>query len=98
MTKGETMSLRKYLSLLIPFMLVVAMACGGGKEVVDEKDLGEDDQALQTSATETTAGSETGTPAVAAAVDPNAATLAGVVKFEGAAPRMPNLQMSADSY
>jgi plastocyanin len=93
------MSLRKYLSLLIPFMLVVAMACGGGKEVVDEKDLGQDDQALQTSATETTAGSESsGTPAVAAAADPNAATLAGLVKFEGAAPKMPNLQMSADPY
>jgi plastocyanin len=91
------MSLRKYLTLLSSVLLVVAIGCGKGKEVVDEKDLGEDDQALQTAAAESTAGGG-GTPAVAAAADPNAATVAGLVKFEGAAPKMPNLQMSADPY
>ena len=92
------MSLRKYLTLLSSCLLVVAMGCGQGKEVVDEKDLGEDDQALQTAAADNTAGGETSAPVATAAADPNAATLAGVVKFEGAAPKMPNLQMSADPY
>jgi plastocyanin len=92
------MSLRKYLTLLSSLMLVVAIGCGQGKEVVDEKELGEDDQALQTAAAENTGGESSGTPAVAAAADPNAATVAGVVKFEGGAPKMPNLQMSADPY
>lgn len=93
------MSLRKYLSVLFTLMLVVAIGCGKGQEVVDEKDLGEDDQAAQTAAAENTAGGEsTSAPVATAAVDPNAATVAGVVKFEGTAPKMPTLQMSADSY
>ena len=93
------MSLRKSLTLLFMLMLVVAIGCGGGKEVVDEKELGEDDQALQTAASGDTSGA-TGTapagetaPAVA-----DAATVTGLVKFEGAAPKMPALQMSADSF
>ena len=93
------MSVRKSLNLLFMLMLVAAlMACGGGKEVVDEAELGEDDQALQTAAAETAAG---GTAAATAAATPavaDAATLAGMVKFEGAAPKMPNLQMSADPF
>ncbi|HEY0372505.1 MAG TPA: carboxypeptidase regulatory-like domain-containing protein [Thermoanaerobaculia bacterium] len=94
------MSLRKYLTLLSSCLLVVAIGCGQGKEVVDEKDLGEDDQALQTAAAENTAGGEVGNgaPAATAAANPDAATVAGVVKFEGAAAKMANLQMSADSY
>ncbi len=91
------MSLRKYLSLLCSVMLVVAIGCGQGKEVVDEAELGEDDQALQTAAAGDTAGGATATPAAAAA-DPNAATVGGVVKFEGTAPRMPPMQMSADPF
>ncbi|HEV7237871.1 MAG TPA: carboxypeptidase regulatory-like domain-containing protein [Thermoanaerobaculia bacterium] len=90
------MSLRKYLSLLFTLLLLVAIGCGQGKEVVDEKDLGEDDQALQTAAAETTAGGTTA-PAATASVA-NAATVAGVVKFEGAPPKMPNLQMAADPF
>lgn len=91
------MSPRKFLSLLFPLMLAVAVACGGGKEVVDEAELGEDDQALQTAAAETTAGGSE-TPASATAAVANAATLGGSVKFEGAAPKMPNIQMSADPF
>lgn len=90
------MSARKYLDLLFMLMLVVAIGCGGGKEVVDEAELGEDDQALQTAATETAAGTAA-TPAATAAVA-NAATLGGIVKLEGAAPKMPPMQMSADPF
>src|SRR5687768_6296068 len=92
------MSLRKYLSVLFSLMLVVAIGCGQGKEVVDEAELGEDDQALQTAAADNTAGGDGGTPAAAAAVVADAATVAGVVKFEGTAPKMPNMQMSADAF
>ena len=95
------MSLRKYLNLLFMLILVLAVACGGGKEVVEEEDLGEDDGAVQTSATGATVASDTGAapagggaPAVA-----NAATIAGVAKFEAAAaPKMPPLQMGADPF
>ena len=92
------MSLRKYLNLLFMLMLVFAVACGGGKEVVDEAELGEDDQALQTAAAENTAGGEGAAPAAAAPAVADAATLAGMVKFEGAAPKMPPLQMAADPF
>ena len=67
------MSLRKSLNLLFMLMLVLAVACGGGKEVVDEAELGEDDQALQTAAAENTAeGGATATPAAATAAVANA--------------------------
>lgn len=90
------MSVRKYLNLLFMLMLVVAIGCGGGKEVVDEAELGEDDQALQTAAAENTAG-EGAAPAAAAPAVADAATVAGLVKFEGTPPKMPPLQMSADT-
>jgi hypothetical protein len=92
------MSLRKYLNLLFMLMLVLAVACGGGKEVVDEEELGEDDGAL---AETKTAGDTAGgaTPAAAAPVVADAATIAGLVKFEAAAPpRMAPLQMGADPF
>src|SRR5688500_17527897 len=90
------MSLRKYLNLLFMLMLVLAVACGGGKEVVDEEELGDDDHAPQTAAAE--AGDGGTAPAAAAAVVADAATLGGTVKFEGAAPKMGNLQMGADPF
>lgn len=95
------MSLRKYLHALfviaLAVVMVTAMACGGGKEVVDEKDLGEDDQAKQAT-TETSGGTETTAATAAPVAVADAATLSGTVKFEGAAPKMPNIQMSADPY
>ena len=91
------MSLRKYLNLMFTLLLVVAIGCGQGKEVVDEKELGEDDQALQTAAAENTAGGTTAPAATTAAVA-NAATVAGLVKFEGTAPKTPPMQMAADPY
>src|SRR5688500_5644201 len=94
------MSLRKYLNLLFMLMLVLAVACGGGKEVVEEEDLGEDDGALQTSDTSATAAGTAATPAGGGApAVADAATIAGAVKFEAAAaPKMPNLQMGADPF
>jgi len=90
------MSLRKYFSLLFAFMLVFAVACGGGKEVVDD-DQGEDDGALQTSDTSGTAAASAA-PAAAAPAVADAATINGLVKFEGAAAKMPTLQMGADPF
>ena len=93
------MSLRKYLHLLFACTLLFAIACGGGKEVVDEKELGEDDGAVVENTAGDTAGTAGETPTAAA--DPvvaDAATLNGLVKFEGAAPKMPALQMGADPY
>jgi plastocyanin len=89
------MSLKKYLTFLFALMLVLAVACGGGKEVVDESELGEDDQALQTSGT-----SETGEAAAPAAapVVADAATVGGLVKFEGAPAKMAPVQMGADPF
>ena len=91
------MSLRKYWNLLLSLALITAVACGGGKEVVDEADLGEDDHAAPTAAAEGGAGGAA--PAAAAPVAvADAATLGGTVKFEGAAPKMPSLAMGADPY
>jgi plastocyanin len=91
------MSLRKYLNVLFACTLVLAVACGGGKEVVDEKDLGEDDHAAPTAAADNTGGG-TAAPAASAAVVADAATLGGTVKFEGAAAKMAPVQMGADPY
>jgi hypothetical protein len=95
------MSLRKYLNLLFMLMLVLAVACGGGKEVVEEEDLGEDDGALATNTAGDTAAPAGGAaaPAATAPAVADAATIAGTVKFEAAAaPKMPPLQMGADPY
>jgi len=91
------MSLRKYLTLLFAFVLVFAVACGGGKEVVDEGDQGEDDGAVQTADTAATTEASA-TPAAAPAAVADAATISGLVKFEGAPPKMPTLQMGADPF
>ena len=91
------MSLRKYLSLFFMLMLIVAIGCGGGKEVVDEEELGEDDGAVAENTAGDTAGGTAPAAATPAAVA-DAATVAGLVKFEGAAPKMPTVQMAADPY
>lgn len=92
------MSMKKFLSLLSVSTIVFTIACGGGTEVADSNE-GEDDQAPPAAAAGSTAGGSAAPAAAApAAVDPNAATVAGLVKFEGAAPKMGALQMSADSF
>ncbi|MEA2235544.1 MAG: hypothetical protein QOC81_268 [Thermoanaerobaculia bacterium] len=88
--------MKKFVSLLFATTLVFSIACGKGKEASKE-DQGEDDETpTATVATNTAAGA----PAAAApaAVSADAATLTGMVKFEGAAPKMTNIQMSADPY
>jgi plastocyanin len=88
--------MKKFVSLLFATTLVLSIACGKGKEASKE-DQGEDDETpTATVATNTASGA----PAAAApaAVSADAATLTGMVKFEGAAPKMTNIQMSADPY
>jgi hypothetical protein len=91
--------MRKFVSLLFASTLVFSLACGKGKEASKE-DQGEDDEVAQTTAT--SASTASGAPAAAAPaaapVSADAATLTGMVKFEGAAPKMPTIQMSADPY
>jgi plastocyanin len=92
------MSLRKYLNLLFSLTLVLFVACGGGKEVVDEGELGEDDHAAPAATAEGSAGGGTAAPAAAAAVVADAGTLGGTIKFEGAPAKMSAVQMGADPY
>lgn len=93
------MTMKKFLTLICAAVLVLAVACGKGKEA-ESKEEGEDDQAPQTASTSTNAsGAPAAAPSAAApAVSADAATLAGAVKFEGAAPKMPVIQMGADPY
>ena len=86
--------MKKFLALMFATTLVVA--CGGGKETASHEDEGEDDEAPQTASAPATSGG-TAAPA-AAAVSADAATITGLVKLEGAAPKMPTIQMSADPY
>ncbi|HEY0142520.1 MAG TPA: carboxypeptidase regulatory-like domain-containing protein [Thermoanaerobaculia bacterium] len=90
------MSFRKYLQILFALTLMLAIACGGGKEVVDESELGEDDGAVAEN-TDTAAASGAA-PAAAAPVVADAATIAGLVKFEGTPGKGAPLQMGADPY
>jgi plastocyanin len=91
------MTMKKFLSVLFATTLALSMGCGKGKEATNEEE-GEDDQAAQTAAT--TAGTTAAgtTAAVAAPVSADAATVTGMVKLEGAPPKMPAIQMSADPY
>jgi len=93
------MTLKKFVSMMFALTLVLAVGCGKGKEAASNEEEGEDDQAAQT--TTTAAASSTGGAAPAAAAAPvsaDAATINGLVKFEGTAPKMPVIQMSADPY
>lgn len=86
--------MKKFLALMFATALLVA--CGGGKETASKENEGEDDQAVQT-ASASTAGATAAT-AAAPVASADAATITGIVKLEGAAPKMPAIQMSADPY
>jgi hypothetical protein len=88
--------MKKFLALLYASTLVFAIACGGGKESTSKEDEGEDDEAPQTASAASTAGTAAAAAPVANVAD--AATITGLVKLEGAAPKMPAIQMSADPY
>jgi hypothetical protein len=89
--------MKKFVSLLFATTLVFSLACGKGKEASKE-DQGEDDETQTAVATNTATSTAPAVAAPAAAVSADAATLTGMVKFEGAAPKMANIQMSADPY
>ena len=91
------MTMKKFVSLLFAVTLVLSIACGKGKEASKE-DEGEDDEQTTTVASTAAATPAAAAPAAAAPVSADAATLTGLVKFEGAAPKMSNIQMSADPY
>jgi plastocyanin len=91
------MTMKKFVSLLFASTLLFSIACGKGKEASKE-DEGEDDEQTTTTAAASTASGTSAAAAPAAAVSADAATLTGLVKFEGAAPKMTNIQMSADPY
>lgn len=86
--------MKKFLEMLFTCSLLLLVACGQGKEVVDE---GTDDQ-VDTAATADTSGGTTSTQAAAPVVSADAATINGTVKFEGAAPASATIQMGADPY
>ncbi len=93
------MTLKKFVTLMFAAALVMfVFACGKGHEAASKEDEGEDDEAPQAaSAPATTSGA----PAAAAAAVPvvaDAATITGVVKLVGNAPKMPTIQMNADPY
>ena len=87
--------MKKFLALTYATTLLFATACGGGKETASKQDEGEDDQALQTASASTAGTAATAAAPVASA---DAATITGVVKLEGAAPKMPAIVFSADPY
>jgi len=92
------MTMKKFVSLMFAITLVLSIACGKGKEASKE-DEGEDDEQTTTTVASTAATTTAAAAApAAAAVSADAATLTGLVKFEGAAPKMGAIQMSADPY
>jgi len=90
------MTMKKFVTMLFASTLLFSIACGKGKEASKE-DQGEDDEVQTTTTAATASGAPAAAPA-AAPVSADAATVSGLVKFEGAAPKMTNIQMSADPY
>lgn len=91
------MTMKNFVTMLFASTLLFSIACGKGKEASKE-DQGEDDETQTTATATTTSGAPATAAPAAAAVSADAATLTGLVKFEGAAPKMNNIQMSADPY
>jgi plastocyanin len=90
--------MKKFVSLLFATTLLLSIACGKGKEASKEDEGEDDEQTTTTAAASTASGTPAAAAPAAAAVSADAATLTGLVKFEGAAPKMTNIQMSADPY
>lgn len=81
-------TMKQFLTILLAVTLPMALACGGGGESAYEYE----DEEVETAGGQTT-GAQTQTAAAAPA---DAATITGLVKFEGAPPAMPNIPMGAD--
>jgi len=92
--------MKKFLMLMFAAALTLSIACGKGKEPT--KLQGEDDEDVQTTTATASSGTASSTApastAAAAPANPDAATLNGTVKFDGAAPKMAAIQMAADPY
>ncbi len=85
--------MKKFLAMV--FAVTLALACGKGREAASNEEEGKDDeQPTATAAATSTAAAPAAAPVAAA----DAATINGLVKFEGAPPKMPPIQMSADPY
>ena len=80
--------MKKFLSMMFTASLLFALACGGGVEEAYEEE----------ESTQGGTGTSAAAPAQQAAVAADAATVTGLVKFEGASPAMPNIPMGADPY
>jgi hypothetical protein len=93
------MTMKKFVSLLFALTLTFALACGGGKEA-SKDDEGEDDQEAPVATASASSGGSSAPAAAAApaAVSADAATITGLVKFEGAAPKAAAIPMGADPY
>ncbi len=94
------MTFRKLVTLMFAAaLLMFVIGCGKGHEAASKEDEGVDDEAPQTTSAATSAQNG-GAPAAAPAapVVADAATITGIVKLTGTAPKMPAIQMSADSY
>ena len=86
--------MKKFLAMLYAATLIATMACGKGREASHD-DEGEDDEQPAATASASTSSAPAAAPV---AVSADAATLTGLVKFEGGKPAMPAIQMSADPY
>ena len=88
--------MKKFVATLCTLMFVFTIACGDGKEVADDEE-GED-EVEEVVATDTTATGGAAPAAAAPAVSADAATITGLVKFEGGPKTTGNIAMSADPY
>lgn len=87
------MSMKNFLSTILAGSLVVAIACGGGRETAEYEEEEEDDGAAVAEGT-----AEAGAPAAAApVVAADAASVTGLVKFEGTPAAAMPIQMGADA-
>jgi plastocyanin len=83
--------MRAFLSILFAASLLLAAGCGGTVEEAYE----EEEQPASAGTAVASGGSS---PAAAASVPADAATVVGLVRFEGAQPAMPNIPMGADPF
>ncbi|HVS30290.1 MAG TPA: carboxypeptidase regulatory-like domain-containing protein [Thermoanaerobaculia bacterium] len=88
------MTLKKFVTMLAAMTFVFAIGCGGGQELSDEE-LGEDDEVEEVAAADPAGGAA---PAAAPAAAADAATITGMVKFEGTPAPAGNVQMAADPF
>jgi hypothetical protein len=88
------MTLKKFVATLSTTAVFLAAGCGAGKEVPD---YGDDVDEVE-EAPASTAGGTAAPAAAAPAAVANAATITGLVKFEGTPAQPGNVQMGADPF